>query len=147
MGDMLNTAVEITDYTKEILSSFGDQALIFLKDVKDLVAKQASDNSPVDSGDLARSFLEDSYVDEQAMEARIGSSLDYAIYQEYGTGEYALEGNGRIGGWVYYSDKDGRFYYTTGVKPQRMVYKAMLTTKPMIQSRAKDIFGAVSNNG
>lgn len=138
------TRVEIKDYTAQILANWETKGKSFLTEVKDLIAGQASSNSPSDNGDLARSFLTDSYVDETEGVAYIGSSLEYSIYQEYGTGEYALQGNGRLGGWVYYSDKKGKFYWTKGTTPKRMVYRAIKTTRPMINSRAKEIFGAVT---
>lgn len=141
------TKVELKDYTAQILESWETKGKSFMLEVKDLVAGQAADNSPRDSGDLKRSFKEDSYVDEAEGVAYIGSSLKYSIYQEYGTGEYALQGKGRLGGWVYYSDKKGRFYFTKGTTPKRMLYRAIKTTRPMIEARAKEIFGTVSNNG
>lgn len=43
-------------------------------------------------------------VDEGAGEAQIGSPLESAYWEEYGTGEHAAHGDGRKGWWVY---KDG----------------------------------------
>lgn len=140
-------AVELKDYTDKILNSFERKANAFLLEVKDSVASQASLNSPVDTGGLSRSFLTDSFVDKKEKTAYIGSSLKYSIWQEFGTGEYALEKNGRKGGWVYKSSKDGNFYRTKGVKPQRMLYKALLNKKTLIASQAKKVFGTVSKNG
>lgn len=45
-------------------------------------------------------------------------TANYAIYVEYGTGIYAVEGNGRNTPWTYYSDKLGRFVTTEGMRPQ-----------------------------
>ena len=141
------TTVELKDYTDKIVSSFDKKVNAFLLEIKDSVANQASLDSPVDTGGLSRSFLTDSFVDKSKKIAYIGSSLKYSIWQEFGTGEYALEGNGRKGGWVYKSSKDGKFYKTYGVKPQRMLYKALLTKKPLIAGQAKKVLGAVSKNG
>ncbi len=141
------TKVELKDYTDNVLSSFDKKVNAFLLEVKDSVASQTSLNSPVDTGGLSRSFLTDSFIDKNEKIAYIGSSLKYSIYQEFGTGEYALKGNGRKGGWVYKSSKDGKFYHTKGAKPQRMLYKALLTKKPFIASQAKKILGTVSKNG
>ena len=135
------TTVELKDYTDKILSSFERKANAFLLEVKDSFASQASLNSPVDTGGLSRSFLSDSFVNKSEKTAYIGSSLKYSIWQEFGTGEYALEGGGRKGGWVYKSSKDGKFY------KKRMLYRALLTKKPLIASQAKNILGAVNKNG
>ena len=139
--------VELNDYTDNIISSFDKKVNSFLLEVKEAVASQASLNSPVDTGGLSRSFETDSFVDKNEKVAYIGSSLKYSVYQEFGTGEYALEGNGRKGGWIYKSGKDGKFYRTNGVKPQRMLYRALLAKKPQITSQAKKILGAVNKNG
>ncbi len=143
----MSTTVELKDYTDKILSSFERKTNVFLLEVKDSIASQASLNSPVDTGGLSRSFLTDSFVDKKEKIAYIGSSLKYSIYQELGTGEYALEGNGRKGGWTYKSNKDGKFYHTRGIKPQRILYQALLTKKPLITSQAKKILGTVNKNG
>ena len=133
----MGTTVELKDYTDKVLNSFERKTTAFLLEIKDSVASQASLNSPIDTGGLSRNFLTDSFVDKSEKTAYIGSSLKYSIWQEFGTGEYALEGNGRKGGWVYKSSKDGKFYKTYGVKPQRMLYKALFTKKPLIASQAK----------
>ncbi len=141
------TTVELKDYTDNVISSFDKKVNSFLLEVKDSIASQASLNSPVDTGGLSRSFETDSFVEKKEKTAYIGSSLNYSVYQELGTGEYALEGNGRKGGWIYKSSKDGKFYRTNGVKPQRMLYRALLAKKPQITSQAKKILGAVNKNG
>ncbi len=141
------TVVELKDYTDKILSSFERKANTFLLEVKESISSQASINSPIDTGNLSRSFLSDSFVNKSEKTAYIGSSLKYSVWQEFGTGEYALEGNGRKGGWIYKSQKDGKFYRTRGIKPQRMLYKALLTKKPLIKNQAKKILGAMSKNG
>lgn len=139
--------VELKDYTDKLLDRFERKTNTFLLEVKDSVASQASLNSPVDTGGLSRSFLTDSFIEKKEKTVYIGSSLKYSIYQEFGTGEYSLEGNGRKGGWIYKSPKDGKFYRTNGVKPQRMLYRALLAKKPMISDQAKRILGAISKNG
>lgn len=36
----------------------------------------------------------------------VGSNLEYAIYNELGTGRYASNGNGRLGYWIYVPGQD-----------------------------------------
>ena len=38
-------------------------------------------------------------VDESKLEATIGNPMENAIWEEFGTGEYALNGDGRKGKW------------------------------------------------
>lgn len=40
----------------------------------------------------------------------IGTNVPYAIYNEYGTGKWATDGNGRKGWWVYVDDGSGKMY-------------------------------------
>ena len=146
-NDWLNTTVELKDYTDKIFSSFDKKVNAFLLEVKDSVSSQAFLNSPVDTAGLSRSFIMDSFIDKNEKTAYIGSNLKYSIYQEFGTGEYALEGNGRKGGWIYKSNKDGKFYKTYEVKPQRVLYRALLAKKPLIANQAKKVLETVNKNG
>lgn len=47
------------------------------------------------------------------------------------TGEFALRGNGRKGGW-FYKDAKGDFHHTTGKKPSRAFFKAYTSLKNKI---------------
>lgn len=78
-------------------------------------------------------------VDEGKMEAYVASDAMNAVYEEFGTGEYALEGNGRKGGW-WYMDEKGKYHFTKGKKPHRPLYRAYTMLKEKIIARAKAIF-------
>lgn len=112
------------------------------------VESQAAKNSPVDTGQLKGSWAH--HVDESKMEATIGSPLEYAIWQEFGTGEHSLEGNGRQGGW-HYQDAKGEWHFTKGNKPVRMLWNAFHTKKNTIQrifeSELKEAFKGSSTSG
>lgn len=135
----MDITFEIKDYSDELLSKLKKNIDTFLEESKMIVSSQASLNSPVDTGALSRSFLTDSYVDTSEQTAYIGSSLDYAYYQEYGTGEYALSG-GRQGGW-HYQSPDGTWHFTKGSHPNRMLYRAMTSSKGQLENRLKSIMG------
>lgn len=62
----------------------------------------------------------------------VGNPLQNAIYEEYGTGEYAAEGNGRKGGWVY-RDAKGEFHRTKGKTPLRPLKTAFENNRAKIQ--------------
>lgn len=63
--------------------------------------------------------------------AYIGSDYENAIWEEFGTGDYALEGNGRKGGW-FYEDEKGNGHYTHGKRPSRAFWKAYVSMKQKI---------------
>lgn len=135
--------VEFNDYTVKVLAKLDQKAEAFLEEAKGSISSQASRNSPVDTGALKSSFQTDSFVDTDEKTAYIGSSLEYAIWQEFGTGEYALNGNGRKGGWAYKDFKTGKVIFTRGNKPRRMLYHAYQQKKTAVENRAKQIFGEI----
>ena len=90
------------------------------------IQSQAESNTPVDEGQLKGAWAH--YVDEGNKEAVVGNPLEYSIYTEYGTGEYALKGNGRDTPWRY-QDKKGNWHTTTGKPPVRMLFNAFNTKK------------------
>lgn len=132
-------SVEFEDHRAKIKQSLNKKSISFLHEAKDSLAAQASRNSPIDTGALKQSFQNDSLVLEEKLEAYVGSTLEHSIWQELGTGEYALEGNGRKGGWVY-KDDEGNYHFTRGNKPKRMLYSAYQHKKGAIKKRAQEIF-------
>lgn len=160
-----NNGVQFTDNSVQVKAELNKALIAFLREASAEVKTQAERYTPTGSAQLKRSW--DTVVDEGKMQAIIGNTLEYAIYQELGTGEYALEGKGRKGYWVYVKDSDtGKMskssksytlaearrimamlradgleaYYTKGTRPKRMLYKAFKMWKPKIQARAKQIF-------
>lgn len=53
-------------------------------------------------------------VDESKLEAAVGNPMQQAIWTEMGTGEYALNKDGRKGYWVYVKGSDGSFTSSGG---------------------------------
>lgn len=157
--------VVFTDNSVEIKAELNKALVAFLREASAEIKTQAERGTPVGSSQLRRSW--DTVIDEGQLKATIGNTLEYAIYQEFGTGEYALEGKGRKGYWVYVKDgstgkmakqskqytlaeakrimaylrsKGLEAYYTNGTRPKRMLYKAFTLWKPKIESRARQIF-------
>ena len=134
-----------------------EQAVQFLYEAGGELLTQVTRNVPVDSGELKNSFK--LIVDEGNLVATIGSPLENAIWTEFGTGEYALNGDGRKGYWFVPVDKvvskskptfegkmtivygkDGQaFYKTDGKQPTKYFTKAYDSTKPKIERRLKSI--------
>lgn len=65
---------------------------------------------------------------------KVGSPDEHAIYNEYGTGEFAENGAGRKGGWVYQAP-DGNYYFTYGMKPQPFLRPAFRQNKHNIKNK------------
>ena len=91
-----------------------------LKLVKDLMKKHGSQmqknamrRARVDTGALKRSIQMS--TEDGGFTVRVGSSMEYAPYVEYGTGIYASNGMGRRTPWFYYNAKLGHVVQTSGM--------------------------------
>lgn len=131
-------SVQFNDYRIQVTGAMDEAALQFLEEAASSIQSQAENNTPVDTGQLKGSW--DHKIDEGNKEAVIGNPLEYAIWIEMGTGEFAVEGNGRRGGWSYV-DADGNRQFTYGTKPRRMLHNAFQTLKNPITEKAKQVFG------
>ncbi len=130
--------VEFFDYSVKVKGAIDDKINAVLEECAAEVESQTKRNSRVDTGQTKNSWKHvvtqnQNYGGDHV--AVIGSNNQNAIWEEFGTGEYALKGNGRKGGWVYKSDKDGKFYQTHGKKPSRAFWKAYSSLKNKIISR------------
>lgn len=133
-------ALKLTNNSPKIKAMIDQKSAIFLEEAKSLIASQASSNTKRVTGQLSNSFLSDSKVDKGKNTAYIGSNVKYAPYYEMGTGEYALKGNGRKGGWCYRDPKTGKLVFTRGSQPRRPLYKAYMSKKSAVENRAKEVF-------
>nr|DAG53148.1 MAG TPA: putative tail component [Caudoviricetes sp.] len=130
-------AVEFEDNRVEVIGTLNEAAINFLYEAAGEVQSMVKRNTAVDTGQLKNSW--DYVVEEENMKATVGSPLENAIWEELGTGEYALNGDGRKGGWTYADDR-GEFHHTYGKKPRRALAKAFEATKPKIVHHAENVF-------
>lgn len=133
--------IKFVDNRVKVMGEIDDRIEAFIEEAKDSLASQAARNTKRVTGQLADSFTIDSYteIENNTATAYIGSSVEHSIYYELGTGEYALEGNGRQGGWVYRDKATGKFYWTKGQTPKRPLYRAYIQKRDKLQSRAERI--------
>ena len=129
--------IEFHDYTIKVKEVMDDRINAVLEECAGELESQVKRNSRVDTGKTKNSFRH--RVDDEAHIAYIGSSDENAIWEEFGTGEHALEGNGRKGGWVYRTPK-GDYFHTYGKKPSRAFWKAYTSTKNKIINRIQNFF-------
>ncbi len=106
----------------------------WLYEVAGEIQERVVRNSRTDTGRTKGSW--EYFVDIGKLEAYVGSNYQNAIWEEYGTGQYALEGNGRKTPWKY-QDSEGNWRTTKGKKPRRMLYNAFKS----ISSKAKKELG------
>lgn len=129
-------AVEFEDNRVKVKDAISGAAIAFLYEACGLLEKQTKQNSKVKTGQTKGSY---SYaVDEAELTGYVGSNYENAIWEEFGTGEYALNGDGRKGGWRY-RDEKGEWHFTRGKKPRRPLFKAFASLKGRITKRAEQI--------
>jgi len=151
--------IEFTNNAEEVKKALGDACKQFLIDAGQIVKSQVRDLTRTDSTNLKTSYDYQITSDSGDMAVQIGSPLQNAIWEEFGTGEYALKGNGRKGGWLIPEEKltanakkklkkkiiiKGKVYYCTkGKTPSRALHFAVKNSKPIIKKMAKDVYGGV----
>lgn len=100
------------------------------------VEESAKNKCPIDTGDLQTSITH-SVEDNIGV---VGSNKEYAPYVEFGTGLYAVNGNGRKTPWAYEDPKTGETIWTAGQHPQPFLHPALEENAEAIQ---KDIINAI----
>ena len=129
-------SVQFTDNSAAVKVALDEAVKAYLYEAGGEIEAQVKRNSRVGTGQLKNSW---SYrVDESKGETTIGSPLENAIWEEFGTGEYALHGDGRKGGWWYQDDK-GKWHHTYGKTPHRAFQRAFNSLKNALISRAEQV--------
>lgn len=127
--------IEFKDYTIQVKEAMKNNVLGVLEECAGELESQTKRNSRVKTSKTKNSFRH--VVDEGELKATVGSSEENAIWEEFGTGDYALKGNGRKGGW-FYEDEEGNGHFTHGKKPSRAFWNAFTTLKSKIINRIQN---------
>ena len=131
-------SVVFKDFTKIVLDKIQETGEQFLEEVGGEIESQTKRNTKVDTGKTKNSW--EHVVNTDKMEVQIGSRYKNALWEELGTGIYALNGDGRKTKWVYKNPNDGKFYATVGKKPRRALYKAYTSLKNKLIKSAQERF-------
>lgn len=107
-----------------------------MQDACNIVESAAKDKAPKDTGALRRSITSKVEVTGNSIEGIVFTPLEYAPYQEFGTGMFSENGNGRKTPWVYMDDK-GNYHYTRGQHPQPYMRPALEENKDKIINMIK----------
>ena len=131
-------SVEFHDYSVEVKENLELKCLAVLEEVSGELESAAKRNSRVRTSKTKNSFRHKVSITGKGFKAQIGSSYKNAIWEEFGTGEYAINGGGRQGGWAY-KDAKGNWHFTRGKTPTRAFWNAYTSLKDPIISRIQDI--------
>lgn len=100
--------VEFQDFSVKVKGAIDDEIIAYLYEAAGEIESQAARNSTPGKkyrGIQAQNLWEHT-VDEKEKEATIGSKHEAGYWEELGTGEYALNKDGRKGWWVYVEGND-----------------------------------------
>lgn len=145
----------------QVKTKLKEAGIAWLHDACGELMSQTIRNSAV--GKIGGGKTKGSYqykVDEDKLEGYVGSNYENAIWEEFGTGEYALNKDGRKGGWWIPLDtggmteaqakaygftiregKNGKKYaFTRGKKPKRPLFRAYTALKSQLQRMAQERF-------
>ena len=128
----MSNEIEFTDNSKQIkgaLYNVSDQAI---EAAMLILQAQIKSNVPVETGELRDSINYRTQRQGDIVWGEVGSPLKYAIYVEYGTGEFAENGAGRKGGWAY-QDSSGEWFFTWGQSPTKFMRKAFRTKHNQVE--------------
>ena len=135
------------DWNEKIIIDVIDKPIQRLKLVGELIEGQAKLLCHVDSNYLRGSITNEVTTIGLDGVVRIGTNVEYAPYVEFGTGEFAKNGQGRKGGWFFttdkkilagwlrplYQNKAGKYvYFTYGSHPHPFLRPALLNNKEEI---------------
>ena len=130
-------SVEFHDYSRIVIQKINECGVKFLEEASGELEAQVKRNTKVDTGKTKNSW--EHIVDADKMEVQIGSRYQNALWEELGTGIYALNGGGRKKKWVYRTE-DGKFHTTVGKKPRRALHRAYESKKNLIIREARRRF-------
>lgn len=134
----MSNIIKFEDYSDKVINAINREVLNALEEASGELEGQVKSNTKVKTSKTKNSW--DHVVNEDKYEAYIGSNYENAIWEEFGTGIYAQNGNGRKDvPWVY-QDEDGKWHRTKGKKPRRALQRAFEGMKNTIEKYFKERF-------
>ena len=132
---------EFKDNSIKVKAAFASRAQAVLEEVAGELESQVKENTRVRTGDTKSKW--EHYVTESdgVHTATVGNPLENAIWEEFGTGQYALNGDGRKGGWAYEDPKTGETIWTYGKTPSRAFFNAYSKLKNRLVRYIQSQFG------
>ena len=126
------------DFSDEINKKINALGVAWLEEASGEVEAQTKRNTKVDTGKTKNSW--EHIVDADKMEVQIGSRYQNALWEEFGTGIYALNGDGTKDVPWFYKDAEGKGHLTSGKKPRRAFFNAYNGLKNKIIKSCQERF-------
>lgn len=128
--------IQYTNNSVKVKNAMKQSVVNALTEIAGEIQQATYRNSRTDTGQTKGSYQFKVFNEGDSVTAVVGSDYQNAIWEEYGTGEYALAGNGRKTPWVY-KDSKGKWHRTRGKTPNRPLFKAFTAYKGKIAERIK----------
>lgn len=166
-------AIHFTDNSKKVSAAINRAIIAALDESASEVVSHAKRNCAMDG--KMRTQLRGSYkynLYETEMRAEVGSPLEAAYWEEFGTGEHAAHKDGRKGWWVYIEGGSGyegatnsyateqeavdmaawistkygvHAVATNGRYPQNTLYNAFAANEAKIRKHFETLLGGISD--
>ena len=160
-------SINFEDFTGEITQEIENIILNWLEEASSELESQTATRTGTSAYHREIASKWTHTVDSSNYKAYIGNPLENALWVEYGTGEYALKGDGRKGYWVFVKDSNGTSsrstkqytlqeakqtvafmrskgldaMYTCGQEPKRPLHYAFINNEEMIKDVLKSQLG------
>ena len=128
---MADSEFKFTDHSIEVTDALRSVAYKAVEEATGELESQVKRNTVVDTEQTKNAWTHTVRVDGDVTTGTVGNPLQNSIWEEFGTGEYALNGDGRKGGW-YYVDEEGKGHFTRGKHPRRPFFHAYNALKSKI---------------
>ncbi len=157
---------EFNDYSVKVIAAMSDALVAGLEAAAGEIEARTIRNSRQGHtyGDIQARALWKHKVDEGELKAYVGSEHEAGYWEEFGTGEHALNRDGRKGWWVYVEGQDSGdggksyatkeeaeeaaaflrrvakldAYATNGLEPNRPLFRAFSSSKSTVQDIIQD---------
>lgn len=134
----MGSNIQFTNDSVKVARALEDRLKAAMEEVGGELTSQTQTASRVDTGQTKGSYTYKVNSSGKEVSATVGSDHINAIYEEFGTGEYAVKGDGRKDPWTY-KGRDGRFHRTRGKAPNKPMEKAFLASRARIIKRIESI--------
>lgn len=134
----MGSNIQFTNDSVKVARAIEERLKAAMEEVGGELTSQTQTASRVDTGQTKGSYTYKVASSGKEVSATVGSDYINAIYEEYGTGEYAVKGDGRKDPWTY-KDRKGVFHRTRGKTPNKPMEKAFLASRARIIKRIESI--------
>lgn len=136
-----SSKIVFEDFTGEVSKEIEDIVLRWLQEAGAELSSNAAQRTRRGTGETADKWTYQ--VDKSEYACYVGNPLENAIWEEFGTGEYALNDDGRKGGWVYRDDKTGKFHHTYGKTPNRALHHTFMQNEEPLKDLLRNRLGSM----